>query len=166
LGGALVGAGDSNVVIRLGASRSYARRMSQNPSLTGRPLPDLAALDLRSGAAPAGKPILLCLFDLEQRPSRRFVRQLAEQHEALKRQGLVVLGVQAAITTGEAFKAWKDSSPVPFPVGRLTERTDKTQWASDLRSLPWLILTDGNRHVTAEGFSLEELDVKLKAQSK
>jgi len=36
-------------------------------------------LDLTSDVAPAGKPVLLCLFDIEQRPSRRFVRQLTEQ---------------------------------------------------------------------------------------
>jgi hypothetical protein len=31
-----------------------------------------------------------------------------------------------------------------------------------VKSLPWLILTDKNHKVTAEGFSLTELDEKIK----
>jgi protocatechuate 3,4-dioxygenase beta subunit len=156
-------AGDTNVVIRLGVNQSYSSRETpKRPSLKGKPLPDLAAMELSGDAAPAGKPLLLCLFDIEQRPSRRFVKQLAEQHDALRQKGLTVLGVQAAVTTADSFKEWKDGNPVPFPVGRLAEKADKTKWASEVESLPWLILTDGNRRVTAEGFAIEELDAKLK----
>ena len=156
-------AGDTNVVIRLGVNQSYSvRETPRRPSLKGKPLPDLAAVELGGDAAPAGKPVLLCLFDIEQRPSRRFVKQLADQHDALRQKGLTVLGVQAAVTTADSFKEWKDGNPVPFPVGRLAEKADKTKWASEVESLPWLILTDGNRRVTAEGFAIEELDAKLK----
>ena len=166
-GSAQAQAGDTNVVIRLGVNQSYsARETPKRPSLSGKPLPDLAAVDLNSDAAPAGRPVLLCLFDIEQRPSRRFVRQLAEQHDALRQKGLTVLGVQAAVTTAESFKEWKDANPVPFPVGRLAEKADKTKWASDVESLPWLILTDSERRVTAEGFALDELEAKLKAVAK
>ena len=51
-------------------------------------------------------------------------------------------------------------------VGRLAEKADKTKWASEVDSLPWLILTDGDRRVVAEGFALDELDAKLKSQAK
>jgi protocatechuate 3,4-dioxygenase beta subunit len=160
-------AGDTNVVIRLGANQSYSSRQSpKRTSLKGKPLPDLAAVELGGEAAPAGKPVLLCLFDIEQRPSRRFVKQLAEQQEALKERGVMVLGLQAAVTSGDSFKEWKDANPVTFPVGRVAEKADKTKWASEVESLPWLILTDTQRRVTAEGFALEELDAKLKSQSK
>jgi protocatechuate 3,4-dioxygenase beta subunit len=160
-------AGDTNVVIRLGVNQSYsARETPKRPSLKGKPLPDLAVLELGGDVAPAGKPVLLCLFDIEQRPSRRFVKQLAEQHDALRQKGLTVLGAQAAVTTGDSFKEWKDANPVPFPMGRLTEKADKTKWASEVESLPWLILTDDDRRVTAEGFALDELDAKLKGPAK
>ena len=56
--------------------------------------------------------------------------------------------------------------PRAVPVGRLAEKADKTKWASEVESLPWLILTDGERRVTAEGFPLDELEAKLKAQGK
>jgi hypothetical protein len=160
-------AGDTNVVIRLGVRESYSQQETpRRVSLKGKPLPDLAGVELDGDAAPAGKPILLCLFDFEQRPSRRFVKQLAEQSEVLQRKGLTVLGLQAAVTTPEAFKEWKDANPLSFPVGFIVEKGDKTKWVSDVEKLPWLILTDADRHVTSEGFTLDELDTKLKGQAK
>jgi len=166
-GNARAQAGDTNVVIRLGVRQSSSSREApKRPSLKGKPLPDLAAVGLSSDAVPTGKPVLLCLFDMEQRPSRRFVKQLAEQHHALQQKGLTVLGVQAAVTTAESFKEWKEANSVPFPVGRLAEKADKTKWASEVQSLPWLILTDGERRVTAEGFGLDELEGKLKDAAK
>jgi protocatechuate 3,4-dioxygenase beta subunit len=166
-GNARAEAGDTNVVIHLGVNQSYSvRETPKRPLLKGKPLPDLAGVELGGDAAPAGKPVLLCLFDLEQRPSRRFVKQLAEQHDALKQKGVTVLGLQATVTTADSFKEWKGANPVPFPVGRVAEKADKTKWASDADSLPWLILTDGDRRVTAEGFTLDELEAKLKGQTK
>jgi hypothetical protein len=166
-GNARAEAGDTNVVIHLGVRESYSiRETLRRPSLKGKPLPDLATVELGSDAAPSGKPVLLCLFDVEQRPSRRFVKQLAEQHDALRQKGLTVLGLQAAVTTADSFKEWKDANPVPFALGRLAEKADKTKWASEVESFPWLILTDGERRVTAEGFALDELDAKLTAMGK
>jgi protocatechuate 3,4-dioxygenase beta subunit len=166
-GNARAEAGDTNVVIRLGVNQSFSSRpVSKRPSLKGKPLPDLAAVELGSEAAPAGKPLLLCLFDLEQRPSRRFVKQLTEQYDDLREKGLTVLGLQAAVTTAASFREWKDANLVAFPVGRVAEKADKTKWASDVESLPWLILVDAERRVAAEGFALDELDAKLKALTK
>jgi hypothetical protein len=166
-GNARAEAGDTNVVIRLGVNPSASYQAApRRPSLKGKPLPDLAAMDLNGDATPAGKPVLLCLFDIEQRPSRRFVRQLAEQYDALRQKGLTVLGLQAAVTTAESFKEWKDANPVPFPVGHLAEKAANTKWASDVESVPWLILVDGERRVTAEGFALDELESKLKDVAK
>ena len=48
----------------------------------------------------------------------------------------------------------------------LPQKADKTKWASEVESLPWLILTDGDRRVTAEGFALDELEAKLKTQAR
>jgi hypothetical protein len=48
-------------------------------------------------------------------------------------------------------------------VGRLADKSDSLKWASEVESLPWLILTDKDHRVAAEGFTLEELDTKLKA---
>ncbi len=159
-------AGDTNIVIRMRTAMGMGRQPPRRATLNGNPLPDLATVNLASDAAPVGRPVLLCLFDFEQRPSRRVVRLLAEQHDALRQKGVSVLAVQAPVTSAESLQSWKNANPVPFPVGSVLEKSDKTKWASEVDSLPWLILTDADHRVAAEGFMLDELDAKLAALKK
>ena len=159
---ATVEAGDTNVVMTLNSQPGNMPQTPHRASLKGSPLPDLVTVNLASDTAPAGKPVLVCLFDASQRPSRHVVHQLNEQAAALRQKGVMVLGVQAAVTSDETFNEWKTASPVLFPVGRVTEKSEKSKWASAVPALPWLILTDANHRVIAEGFSLDELDVQIK----
>ena len=110
--------------------------------------------------------MLLCLFDAGQRSSRHLVQQLNQQAAALRQQNVTVLEVQAAVTTDQILNDWKTASPVSFPLGRVTEKSEKTKWASDAPGLPWLILTDAAHRVIAEGFPLEELDAQVKKLAK
>jgi protocatechuate 3,4-dioxygenase beta subunit len=158
-------AGDTNVVLTLGSQG----RIQQSPpraALKGSPLPDLAGVNLAGDAAPASQALLLCLFDAGQRSSRHLVQQLNQQAAALRQQNVTVLGVQAAVTTDQILNDWKTASPVSFPLGRVTEKSEKTKWASDAPGLPWLILTDAAHRVIAEGFPLEELDAQVKKLAK
>jgi hypothetical protein len=159
-------AGDTNVVMTLSSQPGNIRQTPHRAPLKGSPLPDLATVNLASDTAAAGKPVLLCLFDASQRPSRHVVHQLDEQAVALRQQNVSVLGVQAAVTSEEIFNEWKKTSPVSFPVGRVTEKSEKSKWASAVPALPWLILTDANHRVIAEGFALDELDAQLKTLAK
>jgi len=132
----------------------------------GDPLPDLAPLGLGSAVAPTNKPILLCLFDCQQRPSRHWIRQVAGQQAALRQKGLMVLGVQAAVINSRSFQEWKDSNAFPFPVGQVAEESVQTAWVTGIASLPWLVLTDAQHRIAAEGFALEEIDAQLKPVEK
>jgi len=154
-------AGDTNVVMTLSFQSGNVRQTARRAPLKGSSLPDLATVNLASDAAPASKPVLLCLFDAGQRPSRHVVHQLDEQAAALRQQGVTVLGVQAAVTSDETFNEWKSASPVSFPLGRVTEKSEKTKWALAVPALPWLILTDADHRVIAEGFALDELDAQI-----
>jgi hypothetical protein len=108
----------------------------------------------------------LCLLDVEQRPSRRIARSLADQQAVHRQKGLKVVVVQAVVTPLDSFQAWTNSSPLPFPVGRVAEQTAATKWATQLESFPWLILCDAQGKVAAEGFDLEELEARLEALKK
>jgi hypothetical protein len=44
----------------------------------------------------------------------------------------------------------------------VAEESKQTAWVTGLTSLPWLVLTDAQRRIPAEGFALEEIDAKLK----
>jgi hypothetical protein len=149
------------VSLLLDAQHMLMPQEPARPSLVGKPLPGLAAAGL-DGKAPAGKPILLCLFDLGQRPSRRCLRLLGEQYDRLAQRGITVLGLQTSPTEDAAWKEWLGANPVPFPLGRLPEKAETLDWAAGMDSLPWLILTDAKGKVTAEGFPLEDLDARLK----
>jgi hypothetical protein len=163
---ATVEAGDTNIVINLSSSPTGLRETPRRVSLKGSPLPDLTVVNLAADATPAGQPVLLCLFDAGQRPSRHVVHQLDEQAAALRQQGVTVLGVQAAVTSDETFNGWKSASPVSFPLGRVAEKSEKSKWASAVPALPWLILTDADHRVIAEGFALDELDAQIKKLAK
>lgn len=163
---ATVEAGDTNIVITLGSVSGMIRQAPRRAPLTGSPLPDLATVNLASDVVPSGRPVLLCLFDAAQRPSRYVIKQLEQQASSLRQQNVSVLGIQATITSDDIFNEWKGASPVSFPVGRVTENTAKSKWASSVSVLPWLILADSNHRVIAEGFAPGELGAQIQKLTK
>jgi len=163
---AAVEAGDTNIVMTLGAQTGVARRAPQHASLQGGMLPDLASVNLAADAAPAGKAVLLCLVDIGQRPSRHILHELDQQAAALEQKNVSVAGVQALAVSDETFNDWKTNSPVTIPVGRVVEMSGKNAWATRVSTLPWLVLADASHKVVAEGFSLDELDAQIQKMAK
>jgi hypothetical protein len=131
-------------------------------SLEGSALPDLASVGLSSDTLPAGKPALICLLDCEQRPSRRTLRQLLEQHGAFEAQGIVLVAIQSAIVSDETWDSIKEDNAAPFLIGRVVDNSATTRWVTAVDKLPWLILVDSKGRVAAEGFSLEELETNVR----
>ena len=89
-------------------------------SLVGKPLPSLA--DFGSGLsadAYQGKMVLLCFFDLSQRPSRHCLDTLASQVDRLKDQGVTIAAIQAAATEEDAWKSWLAERGTKIPFGRI-----------------------------------------------
>jgi 5-hydroxyisourate hydrolase-like protein (transthyretin family) len=161
-----VEAGDTNIVMTLTSSSGGSRTPPRRAALKGGSLPDLTSVNLTAEAAPAGQPVLLCLFDAGQRPSRHVISRLNEQATALNEKKVCVIGIQAAVITDEGFNAWKDAKPISIPVGRVTEKSAKTKWVTSTSAMPWLILTDANHKVVAEGFPLDELDAQIQKVAK
>ena len=154
--------GDTNIIIRISTSRVVRRAEPQTAHLKGKPLPDLAPLGLAASEAPADQSLLAVLVDAEQRPSRRTLRLLGEQAAAIKGKGVAVIVLHAGTMSDEDFKAWKQEAALPFPIVSLKGDAEKARAAWGAGALPWLILTDKGHRVTAEGFTLEELDVRIK----
>ncbi|MHC4645318.1 MAG: peroxiredoxin family protein [Planctomycetota bacterium] len=136
------------------------------PALVRRPLPDLGNIKINFSLPEAkGKRILLCLFDINQRPSRHTVRELAKRLEQLKEKGVAVVWVQAAKLDQQKLNEWVKKNNIPVPVGMIIENEEQTRFNWGVRSLPWLILTDRQHMVIAEGFGLNELDRKIESSS-
>jgi hypothetical protein len=108
-----------------------------------------------------GKRILLCFWDMNQRPSRRMIRELAKRAKELKEKGVSVVAVQASKVEKEILDEWLKENDVPFSVGMIEKDEEKVRFNWGVKSLPWLILTDQKHIVWAEGFSINELDEKI-----
>jgi protocatechuate 3,4-dioxygenase beta subunit len=155
--------GDTNVVLTLGSSSRVSSVVAAAPKpavyLAGKPLPDLTVAGLT--APPPDKRVLVVLFDFEQRPCRRALKVINDQLESLGQKSVVVVGINA-LPANDGFKEWVDSKPVSFPLGTVKDKTDANRWITNVKSFPWLILTDSTGKVTAEGFGVDELESKLK----
>ncbi len=132
------------------------------PSLVGRPLPELRPLKIEFSTDTSDKMILVCFWDMEQRPSRHCIRQLATKAEDLAEKGVIVVSVQASGVDEKWLKEWVKEYKIPFPSGTTTAEAGGDYFTWGVKSLPWLILTDRQHVVQVEGFSLAELGEKLK----
>jgi hypothetical protein len=136
------------------------------PSLLGKTLPDLKGISVVfSPGQHKDKMILVCFWDMNQRPSRNCIAQLAGQAEQLRQNGVVIVAIQTSSVDENALDKWTSERNISFPVGTIRSGDEKTRSAWGVKSLPWLILTDRNRIVRAEGFGLSELDGKLEANN-
>ncbi|MBA7622754.1 hypothetical protein ES703_30140 [subsurface metagenome] len=153
-------AGDKDVKIILGQSGVHRPHVS----LVGKPLPELKDLKIDlSLANVSDKMLLVCFWDMNQRPSRNCIMRLAKQAEQLKQKGVAVVAIQASKVNESTLNDWLKEYNIPFTIGIVQSNVEKTKFAWGVRSLPWLILTNRKHIVRAEGFALTEIDEKISA---
>jgi len=158
LHGSITSAGGTSDVVLVAKERLTAKRIPPL-KLTGKPLPELADLDIDLTSSDAkDRALLICFWDMNQRPSRRCLVQLATQAQGLKEKGLTLLAIQASKVEKNELDAWIKEHRIPFPVGQVERNQEKAWHNWGVQSLPWLILTDKEHVVRAEGFGLDELE--------
>ena len=136
------------------------------PSLIGKSLLQLSDLNIELNPNQAkDKMILVCFFDMNQRPSRNCMRQLNAKAKELKAKDVVVVVVQTSKVDDSVLNEWVEKNNISFTVGMVQGDEEKIRFTWGVRSLPWLILTDTQHVVIAEGFSVAELDEKLNGNS-
>jgi hypothetical protein len=108
-----------------------------------------------------GKKLLICFFDMNQRPSRRCISELSKQIDKLTTKDVAVIAIQTSKISQDRLDEWTNESNIFFPIGKIDKDVEKTRFAWGVKSLPWLILTDQKHIVEAAGFSLAELDEKI-----
>ncbi len=132
-------------------------------SLLGDVLPSFDSINIdKQQEQLKGKAICMCLFDMNQRPSRNCITQLAKQAKQLKEKDVTVIAVQASKVDENALHEWIKENNIPFPVGMIQGNEEKVRFNWGIKSLPWLILTDRKHVITAEGFGIDELDDKIR----
>ena len=132
-------------------------------SLLGKPLPGLTDFGLRSAFALAGgKHVLVCVWDVNQRPSRNCVQKLSKRAKWLAGRDVYVVLTQTPAMPDRMMLDWLRKYKITCPVGNVRIGPDALSKTWGVQSLPWLILTDKQHIVRAEGFVITELDEKLK----
>ncbi len=109
-----------------------------------------------------GKSILVCFFDMEQRPSRNCLMQLSKRAQELKAKDIIIISIQASKIEKEQLNKWLRNQNISLPVGIIETSEKETCLSWGVKSLPWMILTDKQHVVTTEGFSISELNEKIK----
>ena len=133
-------------------------------NLTGKPLASLESFV--KGLEPnynKEKMVLVCFWDMNQRPSRNCIEQLNKMAQELKDQDIVIIAIQASKVGQAKLDEWANENDTPFPVGMVQADEERIRLAWGVRLLPWLILTDHKHIVWAEGFNINALAGKIKA---
>jgi len=159
-GRAKVQAGDQDIKIIAEERDSRGRRVApKRKSLAGRPIPTWTAFDLSIKPEKLkNKPILVCFWDMEQRPSRYLVKQLSRTADTLATQDLQVVLVQITKVGQEKLDQWLAKNEIAFGSSTIKAEIEKLRLEWGIQSLPWLILTDHEHIIVSEGFQLGELD--------
>ena len=87
--------------------------------------------------------------------------QLAKKADQMKEKGASIVTVHASKVEEKNLDEWTKKNNIPFPVELIQNDGEKTRFNWGVKSLPWLILTDRNHIVVAEGFGLDELSTKI-----
>lgn len=132
----------------------------------GKPLPTFE--DIETGLSDEqlkNKSILLCFFDSEQRPSRNCLQQLSVKEHKLAEEDVLLVAIHPSTNDRIKLYEWLKEHNIQIALGTINADIEKTKFTWGVRALPWLILTDNKHVVTAEGFSVAQLDDKLRSKS-
>ncbi|UCG58840.1 MAG: carboxypeptidase regulatory-like domain-containing protein, partial [Phycisphaerales bacterium] len=123
--------GDHGVKIVMGQRLVHERKVS----LVGRPLPNLTGFGLTAALqAVAGKRVLVCFWDMNQRPSRNCLRQLSTRAQELQAQDVIVVAVQAANIDKDTLNEWVKTNNIPFPTGMVHGDEEEIRFAWGVKS--------------------------------
>ena len=92
--------------------------------------------------------------------------QLSKRAQELKDKNVVAVAVQTSKIEKSTLDNWVKENSIPFIVGMIEAPEENARFAWGIRSLPWLILTDKEHVVRAEGFTINELDNKIHTTQK
>ncbi len=130
--------------------------------LTNKSLPEFKSFGVDLSSDYKDKKVLVCFFDMNQRPSRNCILQLSKRAQELKAKDIVIAAVQTSKIDQEQLDEWAKENNINFPVGMIQADKEQTYINWGIKSLPWLILTNAEHIVRAEGFAISELDEKIK----
>lgn len=132
-----------------------------SPTLRNKSLGPLDEISLPVPLPAKGKPLLIVFVDFDQRPSRHAIQQLAQRLDDPVFDRVTPIIIQATAMSPGTLAEWRKKLKLSMDIGVITDNAASIRWSWAVKSLPWLVLTDTNHIVRAEGFALSELEEKI-----
>jgi hypothetical protein len=88
--------------------------------------------------------------------------QLKKKWQNLQTKKVAVIAIHGSQIEQDKLEEFIKENEIEFPVGKIIVDEEKTRFTWGVKSLPWLILTDKQHIVIAEGFGFGELDEKIR----
>ncbi len=107
-----------------------------------------------------GKSLLLCFWDYNQRPSRTIIQNLIGKSTLLDGKEVMLVLIHAG-TDHTASAEWLKKHNINFTTGQIKEQWPEVRFRWNVRGLPWLILTNTDHKVIAEGITDKSLEEYL-----
>ena len=131
--------------------------------LIGKALPKLGQASIDSAIEKLkGQKVLLCFWDVAQRPSRNCIQRLAGRSEYLAQNGINLILIHVGSEQTQSPVQWLEKSNIHLTTEAYDGGVVKARLICGVRSLPWLVLADSNHVVCMEGVGLNELSQILK----
>lgn len=108
----------------------------------------------------------ICLWDVMQRPSRHFIRELWKKSQKTETDTCRVITVAAVPGNFERAKEWMEKEGIELPTGQITGKQEETLDKMGVASLPWIILVDSDGVIKEEGNGNEHLDTIISVPEK
>ncbi len=146
-------------VVKIPRPKLPRKELTEAPSKVGKPIPgfDNVRFEISQEDKIKGRPLLVCFWDMDQRPSRQCIRVLQKQRKTWQDKNVAVLVVHSGTKQGKQVTDWLKKYGHSLRAGTIQGDPYDTLFAWGARSLPWLVLTDDKHVITKAGFNLSEL---------
>jgi hypothetical protein len=102
------------------------------------------------------KSLLICFWDMEQRPSRQYIQELQKQKETLESKSIEILIIHAGTKAENEIKQWIEKNKISLTSGTIEGEPYDTLLAWGARGLPWFVLTDKKHVIIKAGFNTDD----------
>ena len=124
--------------------------------VTGNRLPSFDGFGVETALGDlTGKPVLVCLYDMDSRPSREVMKAIVEREKELRDKGIVVVCIDVAAADAASARAEAQKNGLPYVTGASKSGPGGTVEYWGGRGVPWLVLADKEHTVVAAGATLD-----------
>jgi hypothetical protein len=107
-----------------------------------------------------GKRLLILFVDINQFPADIVGQNASEQFRKLQAKGVEVIGIQVNKCDAVKFDEWVQKVKCPFSF-YIAKNGDELRSKFGVNQVPWIILTDSNHVVSAEGVNGSDFEKEL-----